>query len=86
MYTDVTYQDWLAAPEYDRPKMILDIIKGYKASAEFTSGLTANQYFRSDNPEVAKKTILRARKMDSTAQRWKTWSATESPAPSCTGL
>ena len=66
MYTDVTYQDWLAAPEYDRPKMILDIIKGYKASADFTSGLTANQYFRSDNPEVAKKTILRAKKMEST--------------------
>ena len=66
MYTDVTYQDWLAAPEYDRPKMILDIIKGYKASADFTSGLTANQYFRSDNQEVAKKTILRAKKMEST--------------------
>ena len=66
MYTDVTYQDWLAAPEYDRPKTILDIIKGYKASADFTSGLTANQYFRSDNPEVAKKTILRAKKMEST--------------------
>lgn len=64
MYTDVTYQDWLATPDYERPKLLIEIIKGYKASADFKQALLANQYFRSENPEVAKKTILRAKKME----------------------
>ena len=63
MYTDVTYQDWLATPDYERPDLLIDIIKGYKASADFQQGLVASQYFRSENPEVAKKTILRAKKL-----------------------
>ena len=63
MYTDVTYQDWLATPDYERPDLLIDIIKGYKASADFQQGLVASQYFRSENPEVAKKTVLRAKKL-----------------------
>ncbi len=72
MYTDVTYQDWLATPEYERPALLIEIIKGYKASADFTQALLANQYFRSENPEVAKKTILRAKKMQYTDKEGRT--------------
>lgn len=61
MYTDVTYQDWLATPDYDRAKLLDRIIREYKGSADFTTGLTANQYFRGENTEVAKKTVLKAR-------------------------
>ena len=64
MYTDVTYQDWLATPEYERPKLLEKIISGYKASADFTGGLTANLYFRGENSEVAKKTVLKARSFE----------------------
>lgn len=66
MYTDITYQDWLLTPEYDRPALLLKIIRQYKASPEFKLATTANQYFRAENPTVAKKTILRARKMEYT--------------------
>ncbi len=59
MYTDVTYQDWEQTPEYERPDVLLDIIKGYKSSDDFKQGLLANQYFRAENPEVAGKHLLR---------------------------
>lgn len=59
MYTDVTYQDWENTPEIDRPDLIKEIIRGYKSSSDFSSGLTANQYFRSENPAVAGKYLLR---------------------------
>lgn len=59
MYTDVTWQDWEATPEYERPDKLLDIIDGYKASEDFKNGLLANQYFRAENPEVAGKYLLR---------------------------
>lgn len=64
MYTDVTYQDWLLTPEYERPKLLEKIIAGYRASADFQAGLTANAYFRAENPVVMSKTILRARKAE----------------------
>ncbi len=64
MYTDVTYQDWEQTPEHERPKLLTEIIRGYKASDDFRNGLTANIYFRGDNSEVAGKTILRARKVE----------------------
>ena len=64
MYVDVTFQDWERTPEAERPRLLRDIIAGYKASPEFTAGLTANQYFRGDNTVVAQKTILKARKIE----------------------
>ena len=64
MYTDVTYQDWLATPDYDKLELLTNVIKGYKTSADFKDGLTANAYFRAENPVVMSKTILRARKAE----------------------
>lgn len=66
MYTDVTYQDWLATPDYDKLELLTNVIKGYKASADFKDGLTANAYFRAENPAVMSKTILKARKAEYT--------------------
>lgn len=66
MYTDVTYQDWLATPDYDKLELLMNVIKGYKASADFKDGLTANAYFRAENPVVMSKTILKARKAEYT--------------------
>lgn len=60
MFTDVTYQDWLAASAYERDKLLLQIVTLYKASAGFRAALDARQYFNGDNPTVAKKTILKA--------------------------
>lgn len=64
MFTDVTWQDWLAVPEYKRPELLYQIVRLYKATGEFRAALTANQYFRGDNPVVAGKTILKAKKME----------------------
>ena len=66
MYTDVTYQDWIDTPEHKRLELLMDIIKGYKSSADFKAGLTANAYFRAENPTVMSKTILKARKAEYT--------------------
>lgn len=59
MYTDYTYQDWEKFPEQERPERLLEIINGYKASADFQNGLTANRYFRAENPETAQKMLLK---------------------------
>ena len=59
MYTDVTYQDWELTPEHERLELLLDIIRQYKSSPEFRQGIVANQYFRSENPVVAGKYLLR---------------------------
>ena len=66
MFTAVTYQDWLSVPESVRPALALDAVKLYKASHDFQQGLLANNYFRAEDTEVSKKTILRARKMETT--------------------
>lgn len=59
MFTDVTFQDWLATPEGEKPDKLLEIIRKYKASADFKIALQANAYFRAENPETAKKMLLR---------------------------
>jgi len=61
MFTDVTYQDWQAAA--DRDKLLLTAIDRYKASRDFGLALEAGDYFRGRNPAVARKTVLRARKI-----------------------
>lgn len=62
MFTDVTFQDWLAAP--DRDRLLLSAIDSYKTSADFRQALEAGEYFRGRNSAVAQKTILRARKIE----------------------
>jgi len=62
MFTDVTYQDWLAAA--DRDRLLLTAIDRYKASRDFRQALEAGDYFRGCNAAVARKTILRARKIE----------------------
>lgn len=62
MFTDITWQDYLAAS--DRFALVLEAIRRYRASAEFAHALDANSYFHGENPRVAHKTILRARKVE----------------------
>ena len=64
MYTDYTYQDWLAASETDRIAMLEKIVRDYKASDDFRSGLTANEYFRTDNTEVRNKMLMQPRAVE----------------------
>ena len=62
MFTDITWQDWLGCG--DRGSMILEAVTRYKASRDFARALEASCYFRGDNTAVARKTILRARKVE----------------------
>ena len=64
MYTDYTYQDWLAASDTDRIAMLEKIVRDYKASEDFKSGLTANEYFRTDNTEVRNKMLMQPRAVE----------------------
>ena len=57
MFTAITYEDWLAAPE-DKRELIQQIIDKYKASEDFTRALTAQAYFRTDNEAIQKKYIV----------------------------
>ena len=62
MFTTYTYQDYLAAE--DKIALLCKAIEKFKASAEFTRALNASSYFRGENPTIARKTILRARKIE----------------------
>lgn len=62
MFTTVTYQDYLAAQ--DKHALLLEAVKRFKASRGFAQALEANCYFRGENTRVARKTILRARKIE----------------------
>ena len=62
MFTDITWQDYLAAS--DKMALLLEAIRRYKASPAFHRALEANCYFRGENSAVARKTILRARKIE----------------------
>ena len=62
MFTDITYQDFLAAS--DKEALLLEAVRRYKASPAFHHALEANCYFRGENSAVARKTILRARKLE----------------------
>lgn len=63
MYTDVTYQDWEAAA--DREQLMLQAVDRYKSSSFFRHALEAASYFRGENSAVSRKTVLRARKIES---------------------
>ncbi len=60
--TIITYQDFLAAP--DREKALLQAVRDFRQGDAFRAALTANAYFRGENPTVAAKTILRAGKVE----------------------
>lgn len=62
MFTEYTYQDWLAAR--DRSALLLDAVRRYKASKDFLRALEANAYFTGSNTAVSRKTVLRARKIE----------------------
>ena len=64
MYTDYTYQDWLATSDTDRIAMLEKIVRDYKASDDFKSGLTANEYFCTDNTEVRNKMLMQPRAVE----------------------
>ena len=63
MFTTVTWQDYLAAE--DRERLLLQAVSRVRASRGFTNALEANRYFRGENTRVARKTVLRARKIES---------------------
>ena len=58
----LTYQDYTAAA--DRGRALLEAVEGYRRSAVFRTALEADAYFRGENPAVARKTILRAGKVE----------------------
>lgn len=62
MFTQITWQDYQASS--DRFALVSEGIRQYKASAGFAHALDANCYFRGENPRVAGKTILRARRVE----------------------
>lgn len=62
MFTTYTYQDYLAAE--DKIALLCKAIEKFKASTEFVRALNASSYFRGENPTIARKTILRARKIE----------------------
>lgn len=59
-----TWQEYLRAQ--DKEAALLDAVNRYKKSAEFHRALEANAYFAGRNTAVAQKTIVKARKLEST--------------------
>lgn len=56
------YQDWADSP--DKTPWLVDAIETYRTSGTFRRALAAEQYFRGENPEIARKTVLKARKIE----------------------
>jgi len=59
MFTEYTFQDWLAAP--NKEAMMRTVVDAFKASHDFKFGLEANEYKAGRNPTVMKKVILKAK-------------------------
>lgn len=59
---EMTYQDFAAAE--DKLGAALAAVARYKGSGEFQAALEAEKYFRGENTEVARKTVLKARKIE----------------------
>lgn len=59
MYTEITYQDWIETLDRDKPRKLLDIIRGYKTSEDFQHALTAQAYFESRNESISAKVIMK---------------------------
>ena len=58
----ITYQDYLSAP--DRGEALRETVERFRRGAGFRAALDASAYFRGENPTVARKTILRAGKIE----------------------
>lgn len=71
MFTTYTYQDWLAAPQGGRLKLLEDIVRAYKASDDFQAAQTAEEYFHAENTAVAGKVMLQVKKIRSRDQNGK---------------
>ena len=56
------YQDYTAAE--DRTAFLARLIRETKGSAAFARALEADAYFRGENPAIARKTVLKARKLE----------------------
>ena len=63
MFTDITYQDYLAAE--DRDGLLVRAVERYRRSGGFARALEAADYFRGRNTAVARKTVLRACMLES---------------------
>lgn len=63
IFTNITWQDWQSSPNHE--ELLLAAIEAYKLSAPFARALEAANYFRGHNSAVARKTILRACKLES---------------------
>lgn len=57
MFTQYTFEDWLAAPE-DKRELIGQIISAYKTSHDFRWALIAQSYFNTENTEIKNKYIV----------------------------
>lgn len=57
MFTQYTYDDWLAAPE-DKRELIGQVVNAYKASPEFKHALTAQHYFDTENEKIKEKYVV----------------------------
>lgn len=62
MFTTYTYQDYENAGS--PLSVLLKAVEEYRSSADFQHALEASSYFRGENPAIARKTILRARKIE----------------------
>ena len=57
MFTQYTYEDWLAEPK-DKRDLIGRIVNAYKCSEDFKRSLTARNYFEGNNEAIRDKYIL----------------------------
>lgn len=58
----LSYQDFVQSA--DRSRAMLEAVRQYRQSAFFSDALRAERYFRGENDAIARKTILRARKIE----------------------
>ena len=58
----LTYQDFLAVDSLQ--EALLRAVRAYKSSPAFRQAVSANAYFRGENEEISRKTILRARRIE----------------------
>ncbi len=70
IFTSITWQDYLAAA--DQPALLLSAVQQYKSSRSFRHALEASAYFRGENTAVSRKTVLRARKIETKDEKGRT--------------
>ncbi|MBQ6177641.1 MAG: phage portal protein [Bacteroidales bacterium] len=60
----LTYQDWLDLDEKDRDAALFEAAEEHRRSAAFRQALDADAYYRGENAAVARKTLLRADRLE----------------------